>query len=158
MSELWRECLNCRDNCCHWDIASNIFITPEESERIGKLHPDKIKLFNKISPCPFLSEEGFCIIHDVKPVDCRLFPFDIIKIGDKFFWIVREMDCAILKSEEKLKEYLKDFEENMIPCFMIHMEEYALFRLDELSRKYKFKILREVQCDYAYQYGTAIHT
>jgi len=114
-------------------------------ERIKNSYPDETESLNKVMPCPFLTEEELCLAHDIKPVDCRLFPFDLIIDGGKFFWIIREIDCLILKDEEIFEEYLKDFERNLIPGFSPYMEDYALFRFDELAGKYGFRILREVQ-------------
>lgn len=84
-------------------------------------------------------------MHEIKPVDCKLFPFDIIKKDQKFYWIIREINCPIVKNEEDFEEYLSIFEEKIIPNFIEYMEEYALFRYEELEEKWGYKIIREVR-------------
>jgi len=146
MSNLWEECLTCRNNCCNHDIASTLFVTDNELNRI-KIHClDSAETFNNgCLPCPFLKEDSLCDIHPIKPIDCRLFPFDLVKEDDRFFWIVRQIDCPITVNEENFENYLRDFEENIIPDFDQYMEEYALFRYDELAERYGYKVLREVK-------------
>ena len=146
MSELWRGCLICRDkSCCNLDIAHPLFVTQEEIERIEDLCPDKAGLFNEILPCPFLMEDGLCMIHENKPVDCRLFPFDVIKVDGKLHWIIWKIDCLILQDERIFEEYLSDLERRLIPGFSPYLEAYASFRIDELCSKYEFEVLREVR-------------
>jgi len=145
MSELWKGCLICKDKCCNWDVARLLFVTQEEMERIKEMYPDKSKSFNKVLPCPFLMEDGLCMIHEKKPTDCRLFPFDIIRVDGKLCWIIWKIDCFIIQEEENFEEYMKDLEEKLIPDFRPHLEAYSLFRLDELSGKYRFKVLREIR-------------
>ncbi len=132
-------------SCCNLDIAHPLFVTQEEMGRITGLHPDKAKVFNKILPCPFLMQDGLCMIHKDKPVDCRLFPFDVIKVDGRFQWIIWKIDCLILQDEARFEEYLKDLEENLISGFGAYLGNYASFRIDELFSKYNYEILREVR-------------
>jgi Fe-S-cluster containining protein len=146
MSQLWQECLTCKTTCCNHEVASQLFVTPNELKCIGDTCPDDMKSFSKGSiPCPFLTEDHLCRIHTIKPVDCRLFPFDLVMNGDKFFWIIREIDCKIIEDEDNLEEYLKDFEENIISDFKPYMKDYSLFRFGELAEKFGFRVLREVK-------------
>jgi Fe-S-cluster containining protein len=148
MSELWKGCLICRSkSCCNLDIAYPLFVTQEEMERIKTLYPNKAKSFNRILPCPFLMGDGLCMIHEIKPVDCRLFPFDVIKVNGKFCWIIWKLDCLILRDEGKFEEYIADLEEKLIHGFSPHIEAYSSFRLDELLGRYSYEILREVRVD-----------
>jgi len=146
MSELWEECLTCQINCCNHEIASQLFVTPKELNCIKSHHLDIAETFNNGHlPCSFLSVDQRCRIHSIKPVDCRLFPFDLIKDGEKFLWIIRLLECPITRYEEHFEGYLRDFEEKLIPDFEIYMEEYAQFRCNELAERYGYKILREVK-------------
>jgi len=146
MSQLWRECLDCKTTCCNHEVASRLFVTPEEFKSISDNCPDAMELFNSgCLPCPFLTDNQLCRIHTFKPIDCRLFPFDMVVDNGKFFWIIREIDCQIPKNEDNFEEYLKDFEENIIPDFESHLEPYALFRFDELAEMFSYRILREVK-------------
>ncbi|MBM3210755.1 YkgJ family cysteine cluster protein [Candidatus Poribacteria bacterium] len=145
MGNLWEECLECDSKCCNLDIAHPLFVTDDEMIIIRAKHPEIIESFNKDFPCNCLGENGLCQIHNVKPIDCRLFPFDVVNSDGKFFWIVREIGCPILNREERFEEYLQDFEKNIIPDFVEYLEAYSDFRYDELADKYSFKILREVK-------------
>ncbi len=144
MSELWSECLSCKEKCCDSEIVFPLFVTENEYERLTCLYPDAIGQFNKSVPCPFLKENKLCIVHDTKPIDCKLFPFDIIMVDQKFYWIIREINCPIAKDKEGFEKYLSIFEETIIPNFIEYMEDYALFRYEELAEKWGCKIIREV--------------
>ena len=143
-SELWAGCITCQSKCCNHDIAHPLFVTDQEMEKIKALYPDKAEQFNKVAPCPFLMQDGLCMIHEVKPVDCRLFPFDIIRMGGEFYWIIRKIDCKITQDISIAEKYLKDMEENIIPDFAPHLDAYSLFRFDELLSKYDYEIIRKV--------------
>lgn len=145
MSELWNECLSCQEKCCDSEVVFPLFITEYEYEQLRSSYPDAVERFNKSVPCPFLKENKLCIVHETKPVDCKLFPFDIIMIERKFYWIVREINCPIVKNREVYEKYLGVFEETIIPHFTEYLEDYALFRYDELAEKWGYKIIREVR-------------
>lgn len=146
MSKFWRGCLICQGkSCCYLDIAYPLFVTQEEMECIKAVYPNKAGSFNRVLPCPFLMGDGLCMIHGIKPVDCRLFPFDVIKMDGKFCWIIWKLDCGILRERGKFEEYLADLEEKLIPGFSPYLEAYSSFRLDELFGKYSYEILREAR-------------
>jgi len=84
------------------------------------------------------------MIHPDRPVDCRLFPFDVMKVDGKLYWVIWETGCPISREEWRYNEYLEDMEEKVIPGFSPHLEAYALFRNEELHSKYTFRILKEV--------------
>lgn len=131
-------------SCCKMDIAFPLFVTGKEIKIIKRLCPDKADSFNNVFPCPFILGNGLCMIHESKPVDCRLFPFDIRKIDGTLYWIVWEVDCLIAQEEERFGEYVKDMEERFIPAFAPWLEAYSAFRANELASKYGFKRIKEV--------------
>ena len=70
--KIWEKCINCKVNCCKKkEISYTLFLTDKEKK--------KLKGINKNFPCKFLDRGGLCKVHDRRPIDCRLFPFDIIK-------------------------------------------------------------------------------
>ena len=141
--ELWKECLSCKNKgCCKLDIAYPLFVTQEEDVKIKKYYPNQ-NCFNKKFPCPFFNKNYLCDIHNIRPVDCRFFPFDIIKINEKFFWIIWKIDCPIIEYED-FEDCLEQFEEELIPYFKTYLQEYSKFRLEEFLNKYKFEVIREV--------------
>jgi Fe-S-cluster containining protein len=133
---LWDECLSCDDKCCKWDFSSPLFITPEEEEKLSGI--------NTNHPCLFYQND-LCAVHENRPTDCRLFPFDIIKEDNKFYWIVWKLNCSIAnKDREDFEPLLQQHEKEIIPSFKKYIDKYAKFRFGELSNKHKYEILREI--------------
>jgi len=137
-NELWQDCLACKTKCCCEDIAYPLFLTPEEKERHKELNTKR--------PCAFFDERKLCTIHDSCPVDCKLFPFDFIKINGELFWIIWKISCPITeKRQANFETYLSEHEKNLLPDFKEHIEKYAAFRCDELKQKYGYEIIRELK-------------
>lgn len=136
LSNLWEECLSCEDKCCKWDFSSPLFITPEENKKLAGI--------NTLHPCLFY-ENDLCAVHEDRPVDCRLFPFDIIKDNNKFYWVVWKLNCSISnKSKGKFEPFLRQHEKKIIPSFKKYVEAYSEFRFGELSEKYRYEVIREI--------------
>lgn len=135
---LWHDCLICKNKCCKWDLAFPLFTTMEERE--------KYKSINTKKPCIFFNKNELCEIHNSRPYDCRFFPFDIEKINKKFFWIIWNVDCSIVKNRrDDFERYITEHEKNLIPNFVEYLDNYEKFRKEEFNRKYKYEILREVR-------------
>ena len=137
--DLWKECLSCKNKCCNLDITFPLFLTPEEKKKfIG---------INNHPACIFFNKNKLCDVHNIRPFDCRFFPFDIIKINGIFTWIIWKLNCPIIidKNKEEFEKYLQEFEKTLIPKFKSHLENYSKFRIKELTKKYKHETLREVQ-------------
>ncbi len=77
--------------------------------------------------CNKLKKDGKCSIYSNRPIDCRLFPIHIQKIGSKFYWIInkkcslskiidvkKEVDKLERSYLEELKQELNDYEAH--PC------------------------------------------
>jgi hypothetical protein len=126
------------------DVAHPLFVTPEEMARIKDLHLKEFDSFNKVIPCPFFGKDRLCMIHGSKPVDCRLFPFDLLKLDGKHYWIVWKIGCAIAEEVDRYEEYLQDMEERLIPVFAPWLDQYSKFRFEELQSKYRYDVLREL--------------
>lgn len=136
VKDLWQECLTCKTKCCREDVAFPLFTTPKDLERN--------KALNSKTPCIFLNDCGLCAIYDSRPYDCRFFPFELMKINNKFFWIIWDVVCPITKNRrEDFERYLVEHEEKLIPQFIDHLDDYANFRVEELKSKYKYEVLRE---------------
>ncbi len=138
MIDIWKDCLICKDKCCKWDIANPIFVTPQEKEKLVGV--------NTKHPCFFFNQKELCDIHAIRPFDCRFFPFDILKINGKFFWITWKLNCSILsKNKIELETYLQEHEKEIIPRFKEYLSDYSEFRLKELLSKYHYEVLREIK-------------
>lgn len=94
--------------------------------------------------CIFLKNNK-CSIYEERPFNCIMFPFDIKRIKNKLFWIVREL-CYIPKDSIEIEKELTKFEQLYLP--KLNEEELDLYinYTDEAEdfRCLKFKILREV--------------
>lgn len=136
-NDLWKACLACRTKCCSSDIADPLFVTPRE--RITN------KGINTKNPCTFF-RGGLCQVHSSRPFDCRFFPFDMMKIDGGYYWIFWEIKCPITdnKNEKDFEKYLLEHENILLPKFLKYINSYAKFRLEELKRKFKFKIIRRI--------------
>jgi len=42
--------------------------------------------------CPLLGDSRRCTIHGVHPIDCQLFPLDLVIQDGKYWWIVYELE------------------------------------------------------------------
>lgn len=129
---LWHDCLVCENKCCKWDLAFPLFTTSDEYE--------KNKTINSKKPCVFFNNLGLCEIYNSRPYDCKFFPFELIKINKKLFWIIWDADCLITKNRRSnFDKYLTEHEEKLIPNFIDHLEDYADFQIEELKKKIDMK-------------------
>lgn len=99
---------------------------------------------NNCHPCVFLKNE-LCEIHENRPIDCRLYPFDILKINDDFFWIFWKNPCPILKkTREELELFLIEHEKKLLNQYKDYIAEYSKFKFEELIKRNEFVILRKI--------------
>jgi len=93
-------CRDCRGQCCEMP-----WLTKEELASANQF-PDAIKFigdtafFLNHDKCPFLDQNGKCKIYEMRPLDCRLFPLDIIEENGEYFWCV----FTICPNWRKMKE------------------------------------------------------
>ncbi|MBS3166725.1 YkgJ family cysteine cluster protein [Candidatus Woesearchaeota archaeon] len=152
MKSMWKECLDCKVKCCNSEVIElPLFLTKPDLNLIKARGYDISKLINA-TKCYFYSDNKKCNIHSIKPVDCKLFPFDIDvdKITNEPYWIIWELDCVLAKKLNDLKDaepYLKHFEKTIIPYFKEHIQEYSDFNETDLVRNHEFKILRKIKID-----------
>lgn len=93
-------CGDCSGQCCEMP-----WLTKEEF-RLADQFPDAIKFVGETAfllnhdKCPFLDRNGKCKIYEMRPLDCRLFPLDIIEENGEYFWCV----FTICPNWRKMKE------------------------------------------------------
>lgn len=135
---LWQECLKCKNKmCCKGYFPKSVFLTPENKKELPEM--------NKKSPCAYLGPDGLCTVQDKKSVDCRLFPFDIISENGKYFWVIWDVDCPIIKKDKNnFEKYLKDIETNLMPGFKKYLKEFDEWEDDEYKEKFEYEIIREI--------------
>lgn len=121
------DCVGCSD-CCK-GMGRSIVLDPMDLWRItyhkkmsfeemldktielnvvdGMILPN-LKLAGKDEACAFLTEEGRCSIHDVRPGICRLFPLGRIYEEDGFRYFLQVNECSKKeKSKIKVKKWLQ---------------------------------------------------
>jgi Fe-S-cluster containining protein len=140
--DTWKECLDCKGNCCcmQKQIVYPLFLTEKERRKFPGI--------NDTFPCKFLSESRLCLIYKKRPIDCRLFPFDIVEENGIFYWVYWNTDCPITKmgyaNEWEIR--LKNAEKKLLPCIKKYLHDYSNFRIDEFIKNFgKYVILREIQ-------------
>lgn len=161
-------CSTCKKTCCETVDCPPVFSTDlKRLEKIGKssdeylktikLADDKyltqIKKKPNTNHCIFYdNEKKCCTIYEHRPLDCRMYPFDVEVINGEPWWIV--YSCNPNSDWSWTEEHLQKFEQD--PEFeelMQKIELYDLYVIQELDyrgiqeipiRKVKRKILQTI--------------
>ncbi|MCM8762835.1 MAG: YkgJ family cysteine cluster protein [Candidatus Omnitrophica bacterium] len=113
-------CLNCQGCCRYANIRSkwSPFLLNEEIELFKKKkipvslrpHTKKIKLIRLLSAsrevvCPFLEVfSNRCKIYNLRPFDCRLYPFLLRKIKNKIYLAI-DTNCPYVQKTFRQEEF-----------------------------------------------------
>lgn len=155
-------CGNCNHkNCCTDSAVPLVF--PKDLEKIKKndsqydTHLTTVEIQGKLvhaikkkngsTECVFWDEstEG-CTIYESRPMDCRLYPFDILYVDDSYHWIV--YSCNKNSDWSWSESHLKSLENN--DGFSDLMNNLSLFSehtkmiLPNESEKTPYIILRKI--------------
>jgi Fe-S-cluster containining protein len=162
MSDFSQLCASCRTQGCCTDSAVPLVFDSDLVD-LKAIHKDTneflhnrnvngvlIKALNKklnSSICVFWDEQNQrCSIYDRRPFDCRAYPFDILKLDGKFYWIV--YSCNPQSNWQWTEEYLQMLEHDK--AFQEVMEKIEIFSdntsliLPNESKKTPYTLLREV--------------
>lgn len=150
-SGTYSHCSKCKikKNCCcdFDDEIDNIVTTVRERDdilnRVGKSYD---KFFSKINDeaynilningiCPFYNKG--CTIYDIRPSDCKLFPYDIKKIGYKYYLILYDLPCG----SSNVKEDVSD----VIEILKTIINTYTDKKIEEKVSNFKYKIIKEIK-------------
>lgn len=79
-------CPDCKGQCCKlpWitdDECSLVRLFPTEVKTL-----DGTRFFLDEKRCKFLGEDERCAIYPQRPLDCRLYPLDIIEEEGRYYW------------------------------------------------------------------------
>ena len=101
----YEDCTNCDSKivCCScFDKINAPVLSKNELKRIRQfvnsddfyniMGNDLFTLKLEGNNCIFYKNNK-CLIYNIRPVDCRLYPFDIIKINNNFYLILYLLDC-----------------------------------------------------------------
>lgn len=159
-------CENCHAHCClevqpFGGLISGPFLTEIDITRISKnigiarsefvqeiYHPRTLKMAKFIKTpggvaCMFYDwQTHFCAIHNSRPLDCRLFPFDFISKGDnRYQWIVYDI-CAV--DEREIKRLLQSAKEEILPFMMQDLRDYSMLPMG-LTEQGRYQVLEEFE-------------
>lgn len=102
----------------------------------------KMKQLRKNSSNHCIFWNGKCEIYDFRPLDCRLFPFDLDIIDGEFYWIV--YSCNKDSNWKWTEDYLQQLEHNPILYKKLHyLEIFAQAPYSEPD-KMPYTVLRKV--------------
>jgi len=132
------ECGPCNNACCH---SENIYADSDELLKLGVVEITNLD----DGRCRFL-RDGFCSVFDSRPLECRLFPFDIKLIAGKTTWII--WDCLATPRID-VDKFLDHFEYDLLPkhgphyvkCYLSHHD----FNEPPQYRYMNHRILREIK-------------
>ena len=145
----YAHCSQCKiekNCCCDFEEIDNIVATARERQwiidRVGdaaKQHFESITetVFNIVAKdaiCPFYNNG--CVIYDIRPSDCKLFPYDLKEINGKYYLIKYDLPCGSIKVDENVDDIIKD----LIPIIDIYVDK----KIEEKVNKLKYKIVKEI--------------
>lgn len=146
-------CSNCNLNpicCSNFNIINAPTLNRDELEKI-KSFVENDKFYNKIEEelyslkvkndnCIFYKDNK-CEIYDIRPNDCRLYPFDIIKRNDKYYLIIYCLDCFRYRDMEKEIPNIELIVNNIKPWIDNFTDERNFTKMKDK----KYKIIKEIK-------------
>ncbi len=100
------------------DQFSNDRVNPVTGDRVSFMQT------HEGSGCVFFDKtEGRCGIYRWRPVDCRLFPLDIEKDGDTYYWAIHKHESCRLTPADK--RALLKFGKTAVAALREDMHNYA---------------------------------
>ncbi|MBE6153948.1 MAG: YkgJ family cysteine cluster protein [Firmicutes bacterium] len=145
-------CTNCfaDGNCCSsFDTINAPVLNKDElMQLIEVLKKDDFydavddnlyKIRTNNNECIFL-KNGRCSIYNFRPLDCKLYPFDIIKKDSKYYLVLYQLDCiegyTIVDNFDCLDELIEKIKTWIV--------DYTDDRNYTKMRKLKYKVIKEV--------------
>ena len=149
------DCKGCSD-CCR-GMGESIVLDPYDMNRLiqglnitfEQLLADKIelnvydgmilpclKMNNEKEACAFLSDEGRCSIHSIRPGICRLFPLGRVYEGDSFQYFLQIHECKNQnRTKVKVKKWIDipDIKENTE--FILSWHNFVTKIQDQMMRR-----------------------
>lgn len=144
-------CSNCKCviNCCQ--MFDKINAPTLNAEEIGIIRKNFLNFYDvhdtnlftlkiKNTDCIFF-KNGKCCIYDIRPLDCRLYPFDIIKQNDKYYLILYKLSCFQEKDLLKNLDEIDLLVEKVKPWIQTFTNEICFTKM----QKMKYSIIKEIE-------------
>lgn len=156
-------CVNCSHKSCCTDSAVPLVFSTE-LKKILKINPkyldhiqtieingkqiNTLKKKNNSTHCVFWDgETGGCTIYESRPIDCKLYPFDIVYFNNSYHWIVyscnqnsdwqwSEKHLQKLEADEGFVELIKNLDV---------FTEHTKMILPRESKKTPYVVLRKIK-------------
>lgn len=97
---------------------------------------------NKDDGCIFFDKNtAKCSIYNNRPIDCRLFPLDIVKRNEKLYWAI--YNYQLCEAKEEIYSKKLDSTEIILPEIEGQLVDYATYPLPAMV-KIGYKLLKEV--------------
>ena len=121
-------CLACCKN-------ENLYLSQKEREIYGERSEN--------TNCHHLLADGKCDIHSERPMECRIYPFDLKKIDGKIKWIVWSSCPATTSMEHKfyiqeIEKYEQIINYEWVLAYISHHEQNEPKKYSEMT----YKVLR----------------
>ena len=84
--------------------------------------------------CPFYNQG--CTIYDIRPSDCRLFPYDLKEIDGKYFLIKYDMPCGSKNVDENI--------DGVVEVLKTIIKTYTDKKRNEKVSRLEYKIIKEI--------------
>lgn len=95
-----------------------------EEIKVSNIFVKSLKKKENSTNCTLWDEiSNKCTIYDQRPFDCKMFPFDIMKIDDEYRWII--FSCNSESDWKWTENHLKKLEED--PSFKEILENIEIF-------------------------------
>ena len=120
-------CTNCKiqSNCCsnfdkinapvlNKEEVNNIKNSVENKDFFNTISNNLYSLKTKDNKCIFYINDK-CTIYNNRPLDCRLFPFDIINKNNKYYLILYNLKCLNTLEFKHNLDNINNLIENIIP-------------------------------------------
>lgn len=146
----YSHCSNCKikKNCCcdFDDEIDNIVTTVSEKEqiiqRVGsgsekyfvKINDEAFNILDIKGVCPFYNNG--CTIYDIRPSDCRLFPYDLKEIKGKYYLIQYDLPCGSKNVNENVDE--------VIEVLKTIITTYTDKKIEERVNNLEYRIIKEI--------------
>ena len=143
-------CSKCKikKNCCcdFEEGIDNIVTTIKEKEtiieRLGHgaekhfkaINDEAYNIMSINSVCPFYNNG--CTIYDIRPSDCRLFPYDLKEIDNKYYLIKYNLPCGSSNVTEDVDDIIK------VLLTIIHT--YTDKKIEEKVNNLPWEIIKEI--------------
>lgn len=147
----YNHCSNCKikKNCCQdfEEGIDNIVTTNQEKQDIlERVGPSAEQYFKKINDeaynilsikgvCPFYKDR--CTIYDIRPSDCRLFPYDLKEIDGKYYLIQYDLPCGSKNVNESVDE--------VVEVLKTIITTYTDKKIEEKVNKIQYTIIKEIK-------------